>query len=302
MMRSISEACQIQLCWILLQISFAVTTGNAIRSTAAQATSPDFSRTQVWMRRTTETTRKWWVLDVLKNLQPNDIERVILRLVDLKTYKGDKQLLRLAKTSMDDILAMDGFGVGYVGHTPVILRAAQMDLGEFFESSGESPNADEFLKQQFSEDIQVDELGLDPSLTENLQGRIDEVKSAPTDNMPLACIFLLGSTLEGLLLAVALKDPSAFGAAKAAPKDGRGKTKKLYDWKLAELINVSHELDVLSLDVKRFSHELRDFRNFIHPYQQVSLRFSPDQNTVDICWHVFKAAFSQLKKHTSEST
>jgi hypothetical protein len=44
---------------------------------------------------------------------------------------------------------------------------------------------------------------------------------------------------------------------------------------------------------------LRGFRNYIHPYQQMSENFSPNEQTVDICWQVFRAAYSQLKARTA---
>ncbi len=46
--------------------------------------------------------------------------------------------------------------------------------------------------------------------------------------------------------------------------------------------------------VKKFSHSLRDFRNYIHPYEQVSSRFNPDEHTARISWQVLKAALFQL--------
>jgi len=44
--------------------------------------------------------------------------------------------------------------------------------------------------------------------------------------------------------------------------------------------------DVLGhvLDVKRFSHALRDFRNYIHPYEQWRNAFNPDEHTALICY------------------
>jgi hypothetical protein len=83
--------------------------------------------------------------------------------------------------------------------------------------------------------------------------------------------------------------------AKAAPKDKAGVIYKIHDWKLVSLIDVSCELGLVGLDVKKFSHELRDFRNYIHPFHQRAQGFTPTEHTVDICWQVFRAAFAQLK-------
>ena len=49
-------------------------------------------------------------------------------------------------------------------------------------------------------------------------------------------------------------------------------------------------------DVKKFSHALRDFRNYIHPYQQMSIGFQPDEHTARICFQVLKAALYQIEQ------
>lgn len=127
---------------------------------------------------------------------------------------------------------------------------------------------------------------------------MDEIKNIPRERVHLGAIFLLGSTLEGMILAIALKNPKLYMSSKVAPIDKTtGKTKKLYNWTLNDLINVSHDIGHISKDVKEFASTLRNFRNYIHPYHQMSQSFKPDQNTIDICWHVFKAAFSQLKNN-----
>ena len=112
---------------------------------------------------------------------------------------------------------------------------------------------------------------------------------------PLASIFMCGSVLEGLLLGMALANPQKFSQAAASPIDrNTGKVKQFQNWKLAELIDVSCELAYLGLDVKKFSHVLREFRNFIHPYQQMSQNFSPDKHTALICLQVLRAAIASL--------
>ena len=100
----------------------------------------------------------------------------------------------------------------------------------------------------------------------------------------------------GLLLAIGVQHPRAFMSSTAAPKDKTGKTKQLHEWKLSELIDVARSLGLLDIDVAKFSHVLRDFRNYIHPYEQMLHKFHPDQHTVDICWQVFRAAYSQIRE------
>ncbi|MCY4317652.1 MAG: hypothetical protein OXE76_00405, partial [Alphaproteobacteria bacterium] len=50
----------------------------------------------------------------------------------------------------------------------------------------------------------------------------------------------------------------------------------------------------LKLDVKKFSHGLRDFRNYIHPYEQMVSGFTPDEHTAKVCFQVLRAALESL--------
>ena len=51
-----------------------------------------------------------------------------------------------------------------------------------------------------------------------------------------------------------------------------------------------------------FSQHLRDFRNYIHPRQQLTCHFTPDLNTAKICWHVLKGAVAQIKQRLKVSS
>ena len=85
-----------------------------------------------------------------------------------------------------------------------------------------------------------------------------------------------------------------FNQSKSSPKDQSGKVKPYHEWTLSNFIDTAHDIGILKEDVKKFSHSLRDFRNYIHPYEQVSSRFNPDEHTARICWQVLKAAIYQL--------
>ncbi len=245
------------------------------------------------------TTRKWWVLSILGRLSAAELESVILRLVDPRIYGGKKEPLGIAVRSMSEILAMDNLGIGFVQQRPTLTEAAPItfDVEELKRYPG-STESEVFLEEQFSDDINIDDLQLAADISKYLQSRIEEAQSIHRDSAHLATIFLLGSTLEGILIAVAHRDIVKFMSASAAPKDRYQKVLEIQGWTLNSLINVAYEIGLLSLDVKKFSHVLRDFRNYIHPYQQMSEHFDPNQDTVDICWQVFKTAFSQIKKNS----
>ncbi|GHE29119.1 hypothetical protein GCM10017764_09740 [Sphingobacterium griseoflavum] len=151
---------------------------------------------------------------------------------------------------------------------------------------------DAFLDKEF-EEVELDKLGLHTSVTTVVKARFDEIKNCFNSNAPLAVIFLSGSSLEGVLLGIAIANPKEYNSAKTAPKKD-DKVKQFHEWTLMNLIDTSYELGLLKEDVKKFSHVLRDFRNYIHPLQQVGSNFHPDKHTAKLCWQVLKAAIYQL--------
>jgi hypothetical protein len=146
--------------------------------------------------------------------------------------------------------------------------------------------------------IDLSSLGLDPSLLPVIQNRLDEIQKCQTAHAPLSVVFLCGSILEGILFSLATQNPRIFNQSKSAPKNNEGKIVEFSRWSLSQLINVSYECDFLKLDVKKFSHELRDFRNYIHPFQQAKSCFQPTQHTAEICLQVLKAVLATLSEVT----
>lgn len=154
---------------------------------------------------------------------------------------------------------------------------------------------EEFLKKDFGA-ISIVGLDIDSTIAPILESRIKEAKECHHAGAPLASIFMCGSVLEGILLNTALKNPAAFNQANSSPKNKETqKVKPFQDWTLANLIDVAHEVGLLRLDVKKFSHVMRDFRNYIHPYEQMASRFDPDKHTAEICLQVLRAAIAGLK-------
>jgi len=154
---------------------------------------------------------------------------------------------------------------------------------------------DEFLKKEFNE-VSIGSLKLDGIITSILEQRLEEIKKCLNSKAALATIFLCGSTLEGILLGVALSNPQKFNMAKTSPKDKNRKALQFHEWTLSNFIDVAKETGFLKEDVKKFSHSLRDFRNYIHPYQQANQQFNPDEHTARLCWQVLKVAIFQLAK------
>jgi hypothetical protein len=158
-------------------------------------------------------------------------------------------------------------------------------------SPAQTPN--DFLHREFTIP-NVQKLPIEAQAVPIVESRLVEARTALGAGAYLSVIFLCGSVLEAVLLGAAQKDPVNFNCASASPKDGNGTVKRFHEWSLAQFIDVACEMGMLKPDVKKFSHGLRDFRNYIHPYEQMVSGFTPDEHTAKVCFQVLKAALASV--------
>ena len=164
--------------------------------------------------------------------------------------------------------------------------------------SGKPPTAKaasvkRFLHKEF-EIPNIQRLPVEFPVAKIIEDRLNEARAALSAGAYLSVIFLCGSVLEAVLLGAAQKEPAKFNRSPASPKSPGGKVKSFQDWSLAQFINVACEINLLKPDVKKFSHGLRDFRNYIHPYEQMVSNFTPDEHTAKVCFQVLKAALASV--------
>lgn len=67
-------------------------------------------------------TRKWWTLEVLKQLTENNLKAVILRLANPKEYGGDPRQVEQALVKLNQILMIEGLKVELDGVDPVFKK------------------------------------------------------------------------------------------------------------------------------------------------------------------------------------
>ena len=149
-----------------------------------------------------------------------------------------------------------------------------------------------FLKREF-DILNIQKLPVDLAVSGIIQERLKEAQQCLSVGAHLSVIFQCGSVLEAVLLGAAQRDPQKFNKSAASPKHN-GKVKQFHEWTLSEFINVAHDIGLLKPDVQKFSHGLRDFRNYIHPYQQTTSGFKPDEHTAKVCFQVLKAALADV--------
>lgn len=133
-----------------------------------------------------------------------------------------------------------------------------------------------------------------PQLDAILQARWLEAQKCQNAGAHLAAVILMGSILEGLLLAAATENRPACYRASQAPKRKDGSVPPVEEWKLTHLINIAVELGWLKTDRGRFGHALRESRNVVHPWEHMTTKADYDEATCKACWHVLNASVEDL--------
>ena len=237
---------------------------------------------------------RWFYTDEkLKHINGTpELDKCIKKIFSVEDHIEDIAGLDQMIEDFNKYLAFDKWQVIRDNDTITFRRLDKVVVAGLQKASSDMREED-FLKLNFA--VNVDALKLDASISAIIKQRLCETESCVKNDAPLASIFLIGSILEGILLGTASSFPRQFNQAQSAPKNkDTGKVKNFPEWTLNNMIDVAAEIGILKQDVKKFSHVVRDFRNYIHPYQQMSSQFSPDKHTAMICFQVLKAAIYQI--------
>lgn len=223
-----------------------------------------------------------WTRDVLldRRADPVAIGQVIRRLADPREYPKAPHLASAAADQLNELLAHEGLRIDYVRGRPEITEVDP----SFSPAVKKEPVV---LKTDIADVVR------DPVLAKLLKQRLDEVQNCRLSGAHLSAVIMLGSVLEGVLFDVARNNMAQACRSKSAPKrDGRPLPVK--DWKLTSLIDVAHDCGWIELDARKFSHELRDYRNMVHATGELEHGHHPNDGTVSICWAVVVEALNDL--------
>ena len=224
-----------------------------------------------------------------------ELEKCIKNVFAPVNFLGRYQELDSYIKDFNQLLAFDGWKIVRNGSD---ITFQKMDKVEIDSDSSEATE-NEFLNREFT-NVNLQGLGLESVVSDVLQYRIKEIEKCFSSNSPLAVILLAGSTLEGIFLGLAIKYPRQFNTAKSSPKDSNGKVRQFHEWNLSGFIDVATDIGLIQHDTQKFSHSLRDFRNYIHPFEQMSSGFNPREHTAKICLQVLKAAISEINENLSK--
>ncbi|MFD8321313.1 hypothetical protein [Kitasatospora purpeofusca] len=221
--------------------------------------------------------RREWATELLmeRRDQPGEIEKVLLRLADPREYLDEPELLGEVVAAVNTFLIHEGYRLENPGGAARLVACDPALAHPTHYGSTE-------LK------VVMADLIADDGMAELLQWRLDEARTCYANGAHVAAIIMLGSLLEGVLLqSVVERDPSVLGRASEDRVS------------LHTLIEVCHDAGWIGADAKRFSHELREYRNFVHPKAEARQSHRPDRDTLGICWQVVNAALNDLAETRS---
>ncbi len=132
----------------------------------------------------------------------------------------------------------------------------------------------------------------DPAMVGLIVDRMEQANRCIGVSAYLAAAVLAGSVLEALCLDFGAQHPDRVNRAYEA-KYGR-RPPALHEWRLQQWIEVLGSTRDLSPTIEKFGQGLRDFRNYVHPAQQLASGFRPDKHTADISLRVVIAAIDDL--------
>ena len=221
-----------------------------------------------------------------------ELDKCIRKVFAPVNFVGRIDILDNLISDFNQYLVFEDWQIKRIGKEITFTKANNVD----FEQQKSDVKEDDFLNREFS-NISIEEIGFEGTITDVLTNRFDEIQKCFKAKSWLSVIFMTGSTLEGLLLGIASSNPRLFNSASSSPKTREGKVKQYHLWTLSNFIDVAAEIGFLKEDVKKFSHALRDFRNYIHPFEQMNSQFYPDERTAKICLQVMNAAVFQLTKN-----
>lgn len=230
--------------------------------------------------------RKEFVLGLLTPINgTSELERVITGLADPRENDDDQEVFQECLTRLNDILRLEGLQVEMRGVDPRLVEC---------EATMNRPAKEAIIDAtpDFGRLVQNDEMA------SVLKFRWEEAQRCVQAKAYLAAIVIMGSLLEGVLLAKIQAHPGDANTAKSAPRDHqKNRARRFRDWGLSAMIDVAHEKGWIRGDVKEFSHAIRNYRNLVHPAESAKLE-KPDRGTCEMSRTAVKLAIRNLSDDT----
>ena len=217
-----------------------------------------------------------WLVEEIRerNDDAEAIHALLKRIIDPREYDGGIKEASAFVETLNNLLATDGLEVGHESGTRPLVRRLD-NTGELGLDQLAARLADPELRQA------VREMVSDSAMAEILVARLDEVDACRRAGAYLLAVIGTGSFVEGLLYDVLM---SRDQSTQKNPKP-----------MLYFLLGRAHELGWIQHDAYTFSGLVREYRNLVHPREQLNKSFQPDNDTVLMCWQPVLAVINDLR-------
>jgi hypothetical protein len=119
----------------------------------------------------------------------------------------------------------------------------------------------------------------DLSLRSIIERDYSEIQRAYIGQCWKSVLILCGGTIEAILTDLLKSDEANARSTKSSPKEP-----DIMKWDFSQLIEVAVELKLVSSSVQKLSHSLREYRNLVHPGNELrnKLRFDSEEAKIAI--------------------
>ena len=201
-----------------------------------------------------------WLVETIRR-RNDDIDAItglLSRVIDPREYGGDAVEAGSLVEPLNALLAPDGFVVGLEESRPFARAKSVSDSRADVEKVAAALSSPVLRAR-------IRGLVSDNTLADVLVSRLDEVDAARSHGAYVLAIIGTGSLVEGLLDDVMRRrDPEI----RSRP-----------DTSLDILLTSAHARGWIQPDALDFSHIVRQYRNFVHPREQLRRKIVPDEDT-----------------------
>ncbi|HGP1101184.1 TPA: hypothetical protein ACLFZ2_000865 [Klebsiella pneumoniae] len=205
---------------------------------------------------------------------------------DAITILLDKGFMATEAPFRNDWFRITGSGLQYY------LSTVRQKLGLDSDTGILTPVTEEYINDKI-----FNLPNLQDHIKENLNSRWSEIEKCAFSEAWLASVIMLGSLLEGVLLAVLEAAGKKALDAVSAPKNRKsGDVKPIDTWTLQDYIKVAIELRIIPSSIEKHIHELRDTRNLVHPNKQLRENIIADESLYRISREVTETIIDALQR------
>lgn len=224
-----------------------------------------------------------WLVDALieREQARTDVERFLCRLCDPIEYLDGMASADDVRGAVNQVLEPERLEVSYISGRPVV---------------GELGSNGTVKVVLHLEDVEqrLRKLIREEKLVQMLVSRVRESQYAEASGSYLLALFGIGSFVEGLLYSVLISHQPQLVQEGFTGRNGRKFPADRAGLEL--LLDTAHDRGLIQLDAKDFMRPVREFRNYIHPRRQFETNFTPDADTVAMCWTPIQALLNDLDK------